>query len=278
MLTYLAAAVLFISVLVLFLIEPRKSAESQYSKFAARNYAHRGLHTADGSVPENSMAAFERAVQAGYGIEMDVRITKDGKIVVFHDDNASRICSAGGRICDMTYEELSSLRLLDTDQRIPLFSDVLKEIGGRVPLIVEIKTSGAPVSKICSLVWEQISEYDGLYCIESFDPRAVGWFKKHHANVYRGQLVSSYRSLRKDAPAVVAFAISNVLTNVIARPHFIAHSTDEMTAFCRLCIWLGARRFTWVCRKKENSIKYEAQSDGVIFEFYDPKPKYYKEL
>ena len=278
MLTYLAAAVLFISVLILFLVEPRKSVKSQYSKFAARNYAHRGLHTPDGAVPENSMAAFERAAEAGYGIELDVRMTKDKKIVVFHDDDTTRVCLAGGRICDMTYEELSSLRLRGTDQGIPLFSDVLNEVNGRVPLIVEIKTSGFSISETCSLVWELLSGYDGLYCVESFDPRAVGWFKKHHANVYRGQLVSSYRSLRKDAPGIVAFLISNVLTNVIARPHFIAHSTENMTAFCKLCLWLGARRFTWVCREKENSKRYEAQSDGVIFEFYDPKPKYYKEL
>lgn len=107
------------------------------SKFSRRTFAHRGLfdHL---SRPENSLAAFGAAVEHGYGIELDLQMTADGKIVVFHDESLQRMCSTPLKIEQSTFAELQKHPLLNSDQTIPLFSEVLQLVDGKVPLIVEI--------------------------------------------------------------------------------------------------------------------------------------------
>ena len=274
--TIAAIAILALSVVFLALIEPKKSEKSQYLKFAARNYAHRGLYENDQSVPENSLAAFCLAVEAGYGIELDIRLTKDGKTVVFHDADLKRACGSDLTVETSTYRELSAYRLFGTDEAIPMLSDVLSIVNGNVPLIIEFKTADN-VSELCNSAWEIISAYKGDFCIESFDPRVVAWFYRHHANVYRGQLTASYKSLAKNSK-LNAFLVSRVLSNIIARPHFIAHSTEKKSFPVRLCEWLGARKMVWAVGDSASGKKYETENDCVIFEHYRPKPKYYKEF
>ena len=102
-------------------------------------YAHRGLHDGEAGIPENTMAAFRRAVDAGFGIELDVQLTKDEEVVVFHDFDLKRVCSAEGEISDFTYEQLQRFAICGTQERIPRLSDVLKLVQGRVPLLIELK-------------------------------------------------------------------------------------------------------------------------------------------
>lgn len=99
--------------------------------------AHRGVH--DENIPENSLIAFQKAVDLGYNIELDVHIIKDNNIVVFHDDNLERMTGINRNLKDCTYEELQSYSLKNTNQKIPLLSDVLKLVNGKVALIVELK-------------------------------------------------------------------------------------------------------------------------------------------
>ena len=134
MIWILIAVVLFLAVWI-YLIMPRTGRERR-APFTGRAFAHRGLYEADQSVPENSLPAFCRAVEAGYGAELDVQMTKDGEVVVFHDDDLKRGCGIDGRICDMTLEEVRALRLFGTDEQIPLFADVLEIFDGKQPLIV----------------------------------------------------------------------------------------------------------------------------------------------
>ena len=122
----------------LFLIAPGRADKAQRAPFTGRDYAHRGLYEADQSVPENSMEAFSRAADAGYGIELDVQLTRDQRVVVFHDDSMKRACGLDAQIHDYTFDELQQIPLFGTEHRIPLFSDVLETVGGRVPLIVEL--------------------------------------------------------------------------------------------------------------------------------------------
>lgn len=274
--TTAAIAILALSVVFLALIEPKKSEKSQYMRFAARNYAHRGLYEKDQSVPENSLAAFSLAVEAGYGIELDIRLTRDGKMVVFHDSDLKRACSSDITVENSSYEELSSYRLFGTNETIPLLSDVLMTVNGKVPLIIEFKTADN-ISELCNAAWEIISVYTGDFCIESFDPRVVAWFYRHHANVYRGQLTASYKALAKNSK-LNAFIVSRVLSNIIARPHFIAHSMERKSFPVRLCEWLGARKIVWAVGDSASGEKYETENDCVIFEHYRPRPKYYKEF
>ena len=128
---------------LLFCILPARAADAQRAPLAGRTYAHRGLYAADQSVPENSLPAFRAAVAAGYGVELDVQLTRDGRVVVFHDDTLLRACGVDARVDAFSFDELTAqMRLFGTQERIPLFSEVLEVLGGRVPVIVELKTGG----------------------------------------------------------------------------------------------------------------------------------------
>ena len=132
--------------------------KNKWEKFTGWDYAHRGLHDSDAGIPENSMPAFERAVRHGYGIELDVRMTRDGYLVIMHDDSLLRMCGLDRRVSQMTLKELQPLYLLHTDEKIPLFSDVLKLVDGRVPLLVEIN----------ACIWQAIGEfYDADVSVET---------------------------------------------------------------------------------------------------------------
>ena len=175
MIWILIAVVLFLAVWI-YLIMPRTGRERR-APFTGRAFAHRGLYEADQSVPENSLPAFRRAVEAGYGAELDVQMTKDGEVVVFHDDDLKRGCGIDGRICDMTLEEVRALRLFGTEEQIPLFADVLEIFSGKQPLIVELKY--APNWKPLSEKTRQmLAAYSGPACIESFHPSIVRYFRQ----------------------------------------------------------------------------------------------------
>ena len=128
--------------LAVYLVAPAHATREQKAPFVDRNYAHRGLHKKDKSVPENSLAAFRRAVKAGYGVEMDVHITADDQLAVFHDDTLKRMIPGApdGRIETFTLAELKQFRLLKTDEQIPTLEEALSVLAGRVPLILEIKS------------------------------------------------------------------------------------------------------------------------------------------
>lgn len=125
--------------LLLLLLRPDPAARRKMERFSGRRYAHRGLHCAAEGVPENSLPAFRRAVEAGYGIELDLHLTTDGRLAVFHDDTLDRVCGVSGRVEEKSYEELRQLRLLGTEEYIPLFEEVLEIVAGRIPMIIEVK-------------------------------------------------------------------------------------------------------------------------------------------
>ena len=145
-----------------YLIAPGNIRKKQRSPFQNRNFAHRGLHKRDKSVPENSLAAFERAASYGYGIELDVQLSKDGQVVVFHDDTLNRVCGVDARVDSKTLEELRQLRLCGTDETIPLFSEVLKTVRGRGALIVELK-NGKRNKELCEKTYALLRRYTGDY-------------------------------------------------------------------------------------------------------------------
>lgn len=150
--------------------------------------AHRGLH--NDKYPENSIGAFKRAIRKNYIIELDVHLLKDDTVVVFHDDNLYRMCGKNKKIKDYTYPELKKLKLLDTNYTIPTLEHVLKLIDGKVPIIVELKYDlkvGLLEEKVCEL----LDEYNGDFCVKSFSPLSIMWFKKNRPNYIRGLLISN---------------------------------------------------------------------------------------
>lgn len=197
------------------------------------DYAHRGLHNKAKRIPENSLPAFEKAIQAGYGIELDVRVTRDNILVVHHDETLERSCGDPRRVCDVPLEDLQRLSLFGTQQIIPTFDEVLSLVDGKVPLIVELKTDFSN-NDLAAQVYERLKHYSGVYCIESFDPFAVRWFKKHARDVVRGQL-SFMPPLKGKAfkECLRRLALGYLLVNFLSRPDFIAYGykTDSNPSF-----------------------------------------------
>ena len=252
-----------------FLIAPGTVTKRQKAPFVGRNFAHRGLHSEDKSVPENSLEAFRLAGRAGYGAELDVRLTKDGQVVVFHDDTLDRMCGVSGRVDEKSYDELKLLSLAGTNQRIPLLTEVLEVYGGRGPLIVELKT-GSRNRELCEKTYAILSDYPGEVCIESFNPMIVRWFRLHAKDIVRGQLATQTWEYGDGVAKPTAFLLGHCLLNFLARPQFIAYHTGYRPLSARLSEAMGAMRFAWTAHNE----RAEHGRDGVIFEFYRPQLRF----
>lgn len=245
-------------------VAPGKSGVGQREPFFGRYFAHRGLHI-DGSAPENSIAAFRRAAATGYGVELDVHITKDGEVVVFHDYELERMTGVQGRIEEWTYEQLQTLRLAGTAEKLPLLTEVLHTIAGACPIILEVKPS-AGRWELCRKVEKILTAYPGNVCVECFDPRVLWWFRRHAPGRFRGQLAMPAAHYDKNMPRFLAFLLSRCLLNFLGRPQFIAYELGAKPFMVRLAEKLGAMRVCWTSRRQENGTDH----DAVIFEGYRP--------
>lgn len=246
------------------LLAPGRCSPSRKAPFLGKNYAHRGLHAKDKSVPENSLTAFKLAAAAGYGAELDVQLSKDGKVVVFHDDDLLRVCGLDKRVDELTFAELQELRLCGTEEKIPLFTDVLAAFEGGGPLIVELK-NGKRNRELCKKTNDILKGYKGEYCIESFNPLIVAWFRFHAPKTVRGQLAMPKENYNMSKAA--NFILENCLLNIAARPNFIAYKIGKRPLTVRFSELLGAIRVGWTSREEGN----EKGRDAVIFEFYRPE-------
>ncbi len=250
------------------MLAPGVATRREKAEFKGRNYAHRGLHSRDKTVPENSLAAFALAAEAGYGIELDVQLSKDGQIVVFHDETLDRMCGVSGRVDEFGYDELKDMKLCGTDEKIPLFSEVLELVAGRSALIVELKP-GKRNKELCRKTRDMLRTYRGSVCIESFHPVIVAWFRFHAPELVRGQLAMPAKYYEKQKP-LMRFMLSNTLFNFIARPQFIAYKIGKRPFGVKFAQFLGAMKIGWTSHEPRN----EEGMDGVIFEYYKPKVKY----
>ena len=169
----ISSLLLLLAILYLIAIAPAKHPLGE--PFVSTKYAHRGLH--DKELAENSLAAFSAAVERGFGIELDVRLTKDERLVVFHDDTLTRMCGVDARVDEKTYDELLEYDLLDSGAKIPTFREVMELVGGKVPLLIEIKED-AGNKRVSEKLAEELAGYNGPYIIESFNPLSLGVIKK----------------------------------------------------------------------------------------------------
>ena len=254
----LAAALLY-----LYMIKPARRVDmTGYGK----RFAHRGLWDAES--PENSLAAFKKAVDAGYGIEFDIHKTTDGKVVVFHDDTLTRMCGVEGKVEQKTLAELRELRLTGTDQPIPTLEEVLALVDGKVPLLVELKGESAATG-LCSVADAILAQYKGDYIIESFNPLLVRWYRKHRPDVVRGQLFCNLNNGKK-VKKLIYYLITALLTNVLARPHFLARGQDSARnpslLICKHLFRVPV--FVWTVRAQG---EIPNGNEGIIFEGFIPK-------
>lgn len=246
---YVAAGVAVLLALLLFLIAPAMGRKDKRRAVLVGHYAHRGLFDNQAGIPENSMAAFRRAVERGYGIETDIHLSADGICVLHHDDTLKRICGVDGNLRDRTAEELSKLSLLGTEETVPLFSEFLRLVDGKVPLVLELKAEGNHAALVAQ-VMADLEGYKGSYCIESFDPRILRELRRQAPHVVRGQLSGG---LSKDSAApLTRFLLRNLWLNVIARPDFVAYCyKDRKNPFFRFVTSvMGATRVYWTLRDR----------------------------
>ena len=254
--------------LYVFLLIPRLPRRDM-SALTKVDYAHRGLWNAQR--PENSLSAFRSAVDSGYGIELDVHRTKDGVLVVHHDDNLKRVCGVDRRIAQSTLAEVRACHLSGTDEVVPTFDEVLEAVGGRVPLIVELKVE-QNVDSLCSAVRERMQHYNGLWCMESFDPRCLMWLRAFRPEIIRGQLSENFRKDARGWEHFVGFLLSNLLFNAFTAPDFIAYKFEDRRRFApRICrAFYGAHMFYWTVRTYEDLKAAEREGAPAIFEGFDP--------
>lgn len=255
---------------ILFLISPARYRPA-LKPFLNKYYAHRGLFDNE-VIPENSLSAFERAKEKGYGVELDVRLTGDGKVVVFHDPTLERMCGEKITVSDASYTRLSLHPLLGGNEKIPLLSEALEVLGG-VTLICEIKApeNKADTKRLCEKTARILKNYNGKYCVHSFSPLVVRWFRKNAPKVVRGQLSAAFKDGAK-VKGFSAFAMRHMLINFIGRPDFISyHHADTRAAGFNLTRLMRPGLIAWTVKGEEELNRAEKKFESFIFEGFEPK-------
>lgn len=262
-----AAVLMFLYLLA---IMPRLSHRKARKDFMGVYYAHRGLHDNDSEAPENSLAAFKAAVKAGYGIEMDVQLTKDRVPVVFHDFTLERICGKPGKVCDYTWKELKDFKLCKSRETIPRFADALKMVNGKVPLIVELKVEWMDIF-VCTAADALLREYKGLYCIESFNPLVLLWYRRYGNNVVRGQLSDGFTK-SGEFKGLLYVILQNLMLNWMTKPDFVAYNHKYASVPARrICRSLYRNMAAaWTIKSQEELDAARSRFDLFIFDSFVP--------
>ena len=273
----LTASIALSAAICLWMLWPARPRAEMRALLKGRKFAHRGLFDNGTDSPENSLKAFAAAVDKGYGIELDIHLTSDGEVVVFHDDTLTRMCGVPKPIGALSLLEIRKLSLMGTEATIPTFGEFLALVAGRVPLLVEFKTGlpgSSDVAPLCAAAARLLDGYSGAYLIESFDANVLAWFRKNRPAIMRGQLAlgfSTYeRALgKKGADAIPRYRrrmLSWLLYNYRSRPHFISYRFEDAGLHLRLCRFLGAMVSVWTVRTAKDSVRLLKEYDAIIFE------------
>ncbi|MBQ8379215.1 MAG: glycerophosphodiester phosphodiesterase [Clostridia bacterium] len=225
--------------------------------------AHRGLFNKE-NIPENSIKAFELCVQKGYAIELDVNMTKDGYLVVFHDTNLKRMTGIKYDVSELNLNEIKKLKLLGTENRIPTLEDVFLLVDGNVPLMIEIKRNDKFEELMPKLI-SMLDKYEGEYVVKSFDPRIVYWLKKNAPHITRGQLAA--KNIREVKSRIMKFLLGKMFFNIFTKPHFISYQyTNINDKMYKKQKRKGREVAVWTVKSKEEYLKIKDICDMVIFE------------
>ncbi len=242
--------------------------------FLDRHFAHRGLH--DALLPENSAAAIEAAVNAGYGIEMDIQMSSDGQAMVFHDAILDRVTDKSGPVHDFTAEELSQTRILGTSETIPTFARILSLVAGRAPLLVELKdqdgTLGPNVGPLETAIARDLKGYDGPVAVMSFNPHSVVALRELAPDTPRGLTTEDFPSADwPDAPLARLEELAQIPDFERSGAAFISHDVRDLHAapVTRLKAQ-GVPVLCWTVRSPEAGQEALKIADAVTFEGYNP--------
>jgi glycerophosphoryl diester phosphodiesterase len=237
-------------------------------------YAHRGLHNNLSEAPENSLKAFWLAVEQGYGIELDVQLTKDLVPVVLHDYSLKRACKKDVQVASLTYEELTGYRLFKSEEKIPTLKEVLDLVDDKVPLIIELKIPWKP-DRLCRAVSELLKEYKGFYVIESFNPFGLMWYRRYHPKVIRGQLSTDFIREKIEGDPVQYFMLKHLLFNFLTKPDFIAYHHVYKTALSfSICRKLyRTKPVAWTIQSEEQLESSRRYFELFIFDSFIPQER-----
>ena len=269
-------AALALALLYMLSMMPKRRPRSGFDlRFSSRHYAHRGLHASHAEIPENSIRAFRLAANNGYGAELDVRMSRDGRLVVMHDESLKRTTGANANVSAVTAQVLGQLTLEGTREKVPYLEDVLPLFEGKTPLLIELKTENGNHEELTRKVVNLLSKYRNLdYMIESFDPRVLFWLRRHRSDIPRGQLSENFfKDDNCQLNPVLRFAMTHMMTNFLTRPDFIAYrfedKDDLAPGLCRK-LW-GPQFFWWVVRSQEAANPLLEREDLIIFEGFAAK-------
>ncbi len=242
--------------------------------FKQFHYAHRGLHDRLRGIPENSLTAFQEAAAHGFGAEIDVRMTQDGKLMVIHDNNIQRMTGADALVSELTGAELEQYTLLHTSEPIPYLEEVLPIFeSAELPVIIELKVEKGNYKALANTVLDTLAGYPQLeYCVESFDPLALMVVRHRDKNIVRGQLSSNFTREPEHLHFPLTFVLKNLMLNFLSRPDFIAYKFKyRKCASVRLSKWLyDLQEFDWTIRTKPQANKALREGSAIIFEGFDP--------
>ena len=225
--------------------------------------AHRGMHNSQINIPENSIPAFQKALENKYIIELDLHILKDKSIVVFHDNNLERMAGVNKNINDCNYNDIKDLKLQNTNNYIPLFQNVLKLVDGKVPLLIEFKydTKNKRLEKQAMKI---LKNYKGKYAIQSFNPFTVYWFKKNYPNILRGQLAANFKN--DNMNFIKKFVLKNMLFNIFTKPDFVSYNINSLPCKQVKTFRKNKLVLSWTIKNKKDLEKAKLYSDNFICE------------
>lgn len=241
-------------------------------------YAHRGFHDKP-QIPENSLPAFRRAVENGFGSEFDVHMIADGSLVVFHDEELERETGVIGKIEDYTLTELRKLRLEGTDEYIPTFDEVLavydgvrREDGSVMQLLIELKVDRGNHRELVKAVTDRLDSFDGEFVLESFDPRAVFELKRQRPELTRGQLIQNYVVHDMKMPKYQGAILAAMPYNRLNKPDFIAFrfADKDMPSLKRAFKNKDVGKAVWTVRTPRAFKVAQRMGCSIIFEKFNP--------
>lgn len=241
--------------------------ETKTSWVLDKPISHRGLHDSD-NIPENSLPAFENSVKHGYAIELDVRLTDDQSIIVFHDEKLSRMTNRDGYVSTLKTPDLSEIKLLKTDYSIPTFEQVLETVNGKVPLLIEIKRAEQSFALEDKII-DMLKSYSGDFAVQSFDPMSMHYFYKNAPHIMRGQLSSYFHHNDIDAPRREKKRLKKLKYNDLSHPDFISYKATNLPN--KYVTATGLPVLAWTIRGELDAQKAQKFCDNYIFEGFLPQ-------
>ncbi|MBQ7977594.1 MAG: glycerophosphodiester phosphodiesterase [Clostridia bacterium] len=234
--------------------------------------AHRGFFDNENQIPENSLLAFEKAIENGYAIELDVHVIADGTVVVFHDNILGRMTGQDGYIGQLTKDDLSKYHLLDTEQTIPTLQQVFDLVDGKTPILIEIKSENLKVGADETKIYELLKEYKGEFAVQSFNPFTIEWFKNNAPEITRGLLSSKFKKDENNPKSwVKRYALRHMTFNKRSKPQFIAYNVLDLPANI-----LKGRKFKglpilgWTVKSQSQYMEVVKYVDNIIFQDFKP--------